>query len=171
MTKKTVVGITFSSQIRPLFSIAFYSLKALLRNKATVFFGFAFPLFFISAFGLIGGGSPSVTLGIPLESQTGPIYENIRSIESVEIKSGTEDSLKNKLFQGQIAGVLVIKNNSPKIFVSQADPGSTSAVTSVVNGVVDKLNLELSGIKDPPIRLDTEEISGRSFDFIDFLAI
>jgi ABC-2 type transport system permease protein len=153
-----------------MFSIALYSLKALLRNRATVFFGFAFPLFFIAAFGLIGNSGLSVSIGIPDSSQNGPIFEALSEIETVEIESGTKEELKEKLFQGQIGGVLEIeseKNNST-LYVSQADPQVTGAVTSLVNGVVDKLNLRIAKIDNPPIKLQTEEVSGRSFDFIDF---
>lgn len=156
------------SQIRPLFSIAYYSLKALLRNRATVFFGFAFPLFFIAAFGLIGNNSLTVTIGIPEKNQSGPIYQILSNLETVEVESGTEEELKEKLSQGQIGGVLVLDGDSPKLYTSQADPQQAAAVSSLVSGVVDKLNLQIANIQNPPLNLTVEEVSGRSFDYIDF---
>lgn len=170
MTDQTEVKRRPPSQIKPLLSIAFYSFKALVRNRATVFFGFAFPLFFIAAFGLIGESGLSVTVGIPDDKQTGPVYEAISKIEAVEIESGAEKELKDKLFQGRLAGVLSIdeETSNPKLYTSQADPQQSAAVTSLVSGVVDKLNLGLSNIKDPPIKLEIEEVSGRTFTFIDF---
>jgi len=157
------------NQIRPMLSIAFYSAKALFRNRATVFFGFAFPLMFISVFGLFGNQSLSIDIGIAKDQQKGPIYEELSSIEAVSIESNGIDGLKNKLSQGRIGGVLDLENpDSPKLFVSQADPQQTAAVTSLVSGVVDKLNLKLTSIEDPPFKLQTEEISGREFRFIDF---
>jgi len=158
------------SQIRPLISIAYYSLKALVRNKATVFFGFAFPLFFIAAFGLIGSGSLSVSVGIPEESKWGPIYEAVIKIKTVEIEEGTEEYLKDKLSKGQIDSVLILKNEgrSAELFTSQANPETSAAVTSLVGGVVDKLNLQFSNVKNPYLKLKIKEISGSSFTFIDF---
>lgn len=156
------------SQIRPLFSIAFYSLKALIRNKATVFFGFAFPLFFIAAFGLVGNNSLMVTIGIPEGSQSGPIYEALVNIETVEVETGTQEELNDKLSRGQLAGVLTLQDENLKLSISQADPQQSAAANNLVNGVVDKLNLQLSEVKDPPISLIVEEVSGRSFDYIDF---
>ena len=157
------------SQIRPLLSIAFYSTKALFRNRATVFFGFAFPLMFIGVFGLFGNQSLNISIGISPDQQKGPVYEALSNIEAVTIDSNGVGDLKNKLSQGRIGGVLDLKDpQSPKLFVSQANPAQSAAVTSLVNGVVDKLNLKIASVKDPSIKLQTKEISGRTFRFIDF---
>lgn len=157
------------NQIRPLLSIAFYSFRALFRNRATVFFGFAFPLMFISVFGLFGNQSLNISIGIPPDQQKGAVYEALSNIEAVTIESNSGEDLRNKLSQGRIGGVLDLKDpESPKLFVSQADPQQSAAVSSLANGVVDKLNLKLAGIDNPPLKLETEEISGRTFRFIDF---
>jgi len=77
-----------------------------------------------------------------------------------------ESELKEKLHQGRIGGVLVNDGNrisNPKLYVSQADPRQAAAVTSLVSGVVDKMNLKLAEIKNPPIGLKIEEVSGRTF--------
>ncbi|MDP2720418.1 MAG: ABC transporter permease [bacterium] len=157
------------NQIRPFFSIALYSLIALFRNRATVFFGFAFPLIFISVFGLLGSNGTSITIGVPDGRGSGPIYQALSRIEAVSIKKGSEKDLKEQLSQGRLAGVLVIdKNNSPSLFISQANPQQAAAVISMTSGVVDKLNLKLANVTNPVIKLDIEEVSGRKFSFIDF---
>ena len=157
------------NQIRPLLSIAFYSFRALFRNKATVFFGFAFPLMFIGVFGLFGDQSLNITLGIPEYQQKGPIYESLSNIKALTINSNEVGNLKNKLSQGRIGGILNLADpETPKLFVSQADPAQSAAVSSLVNGVIDKLNLKIANIDNPAIKLETQEISGRAFRFIDF---
>ena len=157
------------SQIGPFLAIAFYSFKALIRNRATVFFGFAFPLFFITAFGLIGSNALSVSIGIPSQDQKGPVYEVLSKIDAVDIQSGTQGELLKKLSQGRVAAVLETESETqPKLSVSQANPQAAAAAESLVNGVVDKLNLQLANVKDPSIKIKTEEISGRSFKYIDF---
>jgi len=156
------------SQIKPLLAIAFYSFKALVRNRATVFFGFAFPLFFIAAFGLIGESGLSVTIGVPETSKSGPVYEALSKIQAINIEFGSENALQEKLSQGRLGGVLAVKNSALTLYISQADPQTAAAVTSLVSGVVDKLNLQLANVQDPSINLAVEEVSGRSFTFIDF---
>jgi len=49
-----------------------------------------------------------------------------------------------------------------------ANPQQSGTITSVVTGVVDKLNLQLSQITDPPITLKREEVSNRPVRYIDF---
>lgn len=157
------------NQVRPFFAIALYSLIALFRNRATVFFGFAFPLIFISVFGLLGSNGTSITIGVPDGRGSGPIYQALSHIEAVSIKTGSEKDLKEQLSQGRLAGVLVIgKDSSPSLFISQADPQQAAAVISMTSGVVDKLNLKLANVTNPAIKLDIKEVSGRNFSFIDF---
>jgi len=157
------------SQIRPLFSIAFYSLRAMTRNRATMFFGFVFPLLFISVFGLFGGSTLNVSLGIPVSQQGGLVYEALTKIEAFHIESGTREELLAKLKQGRIAGVFTVEDGSPggKLLVSKADPQQAAAVTSLVSGVVDKINLRAANVT-PLLNLQVEETSGRDFKFIDF---
>jgi len=157
-------------QIRPLLAIAFYSLKAMLRNRATVFFGFAFPLIFISVFGLFGDNGVSLTVGVPDNMQAGPVYEAISSSEAVRIESGSFGELKQRLEQGRIAAVLTLGKapSSVKLLISKADPQQAAAVTSLISGVTDKINLKLANIKNPSVKLNIEEVSGRDFKFIDF---
>lgn len=156
-----------TNQLRPFLTIAYYSLRALFRNRATVFFGFAFPLIFISVFGLFGSDSLSVTLGVPEGEQSGPVYQSLSKIDAIKIEEGSEQQLREKLSQGRIAGVLLTGEN-PKLLISQADPQQAAAVSSLVGGVVDKLNLKMANIENPSVKLEVKEISGRTFRFIDF---
>lgn len=158
------------NQLRPFLTISYYSLRAMFRNRATVFFGFAFPLMFIALFGLFGSNGSNITIGIPDNLQSGPIYEALSNIEAVNIEYGTEEELKSKLSQGRIAGVYSAEDNmqNPTLYVSHAAPQEAAAATSLVSGVADKLNLELANVKEPAVDLQIEEVSGRKFKFIDF---
>ncbi|OGY21628.1 MAG: hypothetical protein A2126_03140 [Candidatus Woykebacteria bacterium GWB1_45_5] len=158
------------NQLKPFLAIAYYSLKAQLRNRATVFFGFVFPLMFIAIFGLFGSNSLNVSIGIPADQQNGPVYQALSGIKAVNIVSGSEDELDDKLTQGRLAGVLLSDKGvaNPRLFISQANAQQAAAASSIVSGVVDKLNLRVANIQNPPIKLDIEEVSGRTFRFIDF---
>lgn len=157
------------NQFRPFLAIAYYSLRALFRNRATVFFGFAFPLIFIGAFGLFGGNSQAITIGILENQQSGAVYEALANIKPVDTQEGSREELVDKLSQGRLSGILLREESGEYVVLtSQADPQEASVVSSLVSGVVDRLNLKLSGVKNPPIRLSVKEISGRDFKFIDF---
>ncbi|HEY4694844.1 MAG TPA: ABC transporter permease [Candidatus Nanoarchaeia archaeon] len=158
------------SQLRPFWSMAYFSLRAMLRNRATFAFGFLFPVAFIAVFGLIGGGGLTISIGIPDSEQQGPIYEALKQIKAVKLEPGTESSLRQKVSQGSIAAVLLQEEETsvPTLFISAASPQTAAAAQSLVSGIVDKLNLAQSGIIDPPLKLKVEEISGRAFRYIDF---
>lgn len=42
-------------------------------------------------------------------------------------------------------------------------------IKSVVTGIIDKLNLAISGVESPPLSLNYKEIQGREFKQIDFI--
>src|SRR4030042_2667881 len=139
-----------------------------MRNRATMFFGFVFPLMFIAIFGLFGSNSLSVAIGVPADQQSGPVYKALSSIKAVSIVSGPESELHDKLAQGRLAGILLIGREGPtdvKLYISQANPQQSAAAGSLISGVVDKMNLQLAGIKNPPIKVSVEEVSGRTFRF------
>src|SRR3990170_216017 len=129
--------------------MAYFSLRAMLRNRATF------------AFGLIGGGGLTISIGIPDSEQQGPIYEALKQIKAVKLEPGTESSLRQKVSQGSIAAVLLQEEETsvPTLFISAASPQTAAAAQSLVSGIVDKLNLAQSGIIDPPLKLKVEEIS------------
>ena len=159
------------NQFRPFLAIAFYALRAMTRNRATMFFGFVFPLMFIAVFGLFGNNGLNISIGIPENSHSGPIYQALSNIQAVKVVSGNSQELQTKLFQGRIAAVLLTDESaSPKLLISQSNPAQAAVATSMVGGVVDKMNLHLSGVNvnSLPIKLSIEEISGRTFRFIDF---
>ncbi len=168
----------WGSQLPKIWSIAFYAFRAQLRNPATFAFGFIFPIVFISVFGLMSSGNTiKVKLGIPEKvNQETPLYKTLENLKPIQIDLGSEDSLRQKLTAGELDGLLKIKETpSASTFVytltletSSANPTQAVATQSIVRGVVDQLNLSLSGITSPPLVLEIKEVSGREFRYIDF---
>lgn len=168
------------SQVSKIQAMTYYAFKASLRNPATFAFGFIFPIVFISVFGLISGGEGvSVKLGIPSTiSDQNPIYKTLDGIKPIEIKRGSESDLKKELVRGQIDGLLNIISTESltnpaekyevKLEFSNANPQKAGAAQALVGGVIDNLNLTLSGISDPPIKYSDKQVSGREFRYIDY---
>ncbi len=164
------------SQLRAYLTISWLSLIAMTRNKSTFFFGFLFPIVFIGVFGLIGNSTQKITIGIPNNTNNNNIIvKTIKKQDFVAVNSGTKQYLDRQLQQGKIAGVLMVteKSQNPPVYsanveISSAQPQQSSAFISLVSGVVDKANLALSGVKNPPITLSQTMVSGRQFRYIDF---
>ena len=158
------------NQIRPLLAIAYYGLRAQLRNRATVFFGFVFPLMFIFAFGFFGPSGASISIGIPENGQSTAIYSDISKIEGVSIQKGNPADLKRELSAGKLTAVLITENSSGdvKLLISQANQNQAQVAQSIVSGVIAQENLSLADIEDLPINLTVEKVAGRTLRFIDF---
>lgn len=159
-------------QLRAYLALAWYSLRAQTRNPATFAFGFIFPIVFISIFGLIGGGGASVKIGVPLSSDTNnPIIQTLEKSSYVKLARGSKDELSKQLVQDKVGGILEVEKQGERYITHltvSANPQQSGTITSVVTGVVDKLNLQLSQITDPPITLKREEVSNRPVRYIDF---
>ena len=158
------------NQIRPLLAIAYFGLRAQLRNRATVFFGFVFPLMFIFAFGFFGSNGASISIGIPQIADPVPIYSDISKIEGINIQKGNVEDLRRELQAGKLTAVLITENEpgDVKLLISQANQNQAQIAQNIISGVVAKENLNLAGIDNQPVNLTVEKISGRAFKFIDF---
>jgi len=158
------------NQIGPLLAIAYYGLRAQLRNRATLFFGFVFPLMFIFAFGFFGSNGQKITIGIAQNEKTEAIYQDISKIENINIQKGNLADLKKELASGKLSAVLANGDDQGevKLLVSQASENQSQVVQSIVSGAIAQQNLALSGLKDLPINLEVEKVAGRAFRFIDF---
>lgn len=163
-------------QWKAFLAITWYSFRAQTRNPATFAFGFIFPVVFISIFGLIGGNGQALTVGIPNNTPKNELVSTIEKQQFLKVERSDKDSLDRKLKQGRLSGIVEIKeitnNQSPKysvnILTSSANAIEAQSLTSAMRGFVDRANLELSGVKNPPITLIQKEVSGRKFRYIDF---
>lgn len=161
-------------QWRAYLALAWYSFRAQTRNPATFFFGFIFPIAFISIFGLIGNSSAQLNLGLTENSSMdNPVTQTLEQVNALKIQQGTKPELEKKLEQGEIAAIVSVEETGEEksnvlLTLSTGLPQEASIIKSIVSNVVDKQNLQLSGITDPPITLSEQEIEGRQPRYIDF---
>ncbi|MBI4080432.1 MAG: ABC transporter permease [Candidatus Levybacteria bacterium] len=166
-------------QLRAFVALAWYAFRAQTRNPATFFFGFIFPVVFISIFGLISGGNQKISIGIPSNSlMSNPVTAGLESQSSyVTLDKDTTNNLEKKLKQGKIAGILEVTNDpttdskayyNVDLTTSSANAIQTAQAQGLLRGVVDQTNLKLSGITNPPLVLRQHETAGRETRYIDF---
>lgn len=163
-------------QWKAYLAITWYAFRAQTRNPATFAFGFIFPIVFISIFGLIGGSGSKLNVGIPNGTPENQLVKTIANQKFLKIERSDSDLLNKKLKQGRLSGVVEIKqidsSQSPRysvnILTSTANAIEGQSLASAMRGLISQTNLELSGIKTPPVSLTQKEISGRQFRYIDF---
>src|SRR5579872_2303521 len=162
------------NQFRAFWAITWSSFRAQTRNKATFFFGFLFPIVFISIFGLIGNSSQSVRLGIaktPNNSLANSFYKN----PAVSVVNGSDSNLAIQLKQGKLDAILsfVQVSTNPPVYNANLtlptnNPQSAALSQLIINAVVDQENLNLAKVSNPPIHLSIVKTSSRQSRYIDF---
>lgn len=168
------------SQVQATLALTKASLKSMLKNPSSLFFGILFPLVFIVVFAVIGGGGVSASLYLMDDIHIdNPVYEIIQESETINIKE--YDSLEEAEYDlelGRVGGILNITEETSEFGVpsyeidlttSEAAPQEGGLLFSLLKGVSDSINLEIQAIENPFIILETEEVSGRKYTQIDFI--
>lgn len=162
-------------QWKAFLALAWYAFKAQTRNPATFLFSFLFPVAFISVFGLIGNTQPKINVGVPPQSdKENVVFQTLKQQSYITITNDSEENLQRQLTQGKIAGIIEMSRGqgssdlTVNVTLSTAYPQEAANIRSLVSGIVDKTNLSLAGVNNPPITLQEEEVSGRKPRYVDF---
>ncbi len=169
-----------------VFSLYVANMKEFIRDRAALFWTFAFPIVFIVMFGAIFSGSGSHTYNVGLVNQDdGPVSATLANdfehhVSSFDVKTGDYDTEMNALKQGDLDLVIVLPAGLSQMVeaghTAQAqmylDPSSspTDAQTAepIVSAVLDAYNK--AAIKTTqPLALNVNSITSHSLSSIDFL--
>lgn len=153
-----------------------YATIAAARNRATLAFGFIFPLVFITVFGLLGNSTISVRLGVVSGSADNPVVPAVEHLKVFKVSKGSAEGLKQQLRLGKLDGVLEVaaKQDAPQpgytvtLYTSNANPQVSGTAVSLVSGIIDKANLQLSQITQPPLTFEQAKLSGQESRYIDY---
>lgn len=159
-----------------------YTLRASLKNKAGLFFSFVFPLVFVAVFGLLGSDGNRIKIGLPTDGSLQSAIGENRVIEALTTLANQSDSplelvkesqseLEKRLSQDKLAGIVLPVDQSItqiKLLTSNSSPQGKAQATSLVNGLMSQLNLATFATGPLPFQVETAEISGKEFRYIDF---
>ncbi|MBI2195703.1 MAG: ABC transporter permease [Candidatus Levybacteria bacterium] len=164
-----------TTQFRPYLALSWYSLKAAIRNKATLFFSLIFPIVLVVAFGLIGSSNQSFKIGlIEGKDEINPIVATVKKISAVKTTTASLEELNGELKRGKLDAVLKVDPSlfggyQVTVYTSNANPTTSGAVASLVKGIVDQGNLRATGVTNNPISFSSYEVTGRQSRYIDFI--
>lgn len=160
-------------------------LRAYTRDWVALFFGFFFPLIFMSLFGVLNFGSfGHVALGVVDEANNADSAQLLASFSKIETLQVTKASRGDQLAaldKGDRDLVLVIPSDFK---IAPAQPGQTvptltlyqstaraeqSAVGSaILQQFVDQMSFAVTRTA-PVVTIKREEVSGRNLKYVDFL--
>ena len=160
-------------------------LRAYTRDWVALFFGFFFPLIFMSLFGVLNfGGFGHVALGIVDEAgnaDSAQLISAFAKVETLQVTKGARADQLTALDKGDRDLVLVIPSDF-KIVPAQAGQsvptltlyqstsrGEQAAVGSaIIQQFVDQMSFAVTRTA-PVVTIKREEVNGRNLKYVDFL--
>ena len=143
-------------------------LKGFVRDKATLFFTFLFPLMFLVIFGLILRDAGEDKTKIALVGD-GPIVSALRESGALEFESfNDENAAVQKVEDGDLPAALIVRGQRLDLRFAQSDQVRSATVVGIVNGFVDKANLAATG-QPPTFTFAAEKVEDASLEPIQYL--
>ncbi|HMT35771.1 MAG TPA: ABC transporter permease [Chitinophagaceae bacterium] len=167
------------SQFTALKALTKGSLQSLLKSPSAIFFSIAFPLIFISAFGLMSNGGYKADIAFEKDSDTlNYIYKTLSNMPVVNVLHFENQEKQAEEFKkGKIAAILSIKllneTQAPYYSIdfktSNASGNDKNVARQLLNSVLDTLNKvqfpdnkQIAVVNTPP------SLEGREYKYLDF---
>jgi len=171
-----------------LIALTAANLRSFTRDRAALFWTFAFPVIFVVLFGTIfAGGSSAYSLGWVDEDGTPPaamLREAFVANAPVELTDGTLEESRERMSTGDLDAILVIPQGlaaaieaaqggggeGPVTVTIITDPsrsGTSQAVQQIATGLVMAANLQLSGAT-PILTVDLETLQTSRLNSVSF---
>jgi ABC-2 type transport system permease protein len=104
-----------------------------------------------------------------------PIIQTIEKQKFVTTQVAPERQLEKSMKQGKLSGIVSVTQTTQNpqkyqvnVITSVANPQESAGVLSLVNGIVDRTNLQMAGVTNPSIAIAQKQLAGRQSRYIDF---
>jgi ABC-2 type transport system permease protein len=175
--------------MQALIQLSIANIRSFIRDRAALFWTFAFPLIFVVLFGLIfQGGSTSIKLGwVDLDGSSGPtgsttLRSAFASVKAVVITDEDETTAKDQMKTGKLdaivevpkgysaaiaaAGATSVSPASVTVFVDPTQAATGGIVQQVVAGVLAAVNL---GGRPASVQAQLATIQTQNLNIISYL--
>lgn len=149
-------------------SLSMAALKGFYRDRATLFFTFAFPLIFIVIFGSIFSGSGAEKIEIGVVGQ-GPVIARLRVTEAFEFREfDTFQEGFAEVEDGDLPALVTQEGSRVTLRFAASDQNAAATIRGIVEGVVNEANLRATG-GAPAFRLSARQVEDSSLEPIQFI--
>ena len=159
------------------------NLKMIFRNRQSLFWALAFPLIFVTVFGLFfERGTSSTTIAVIDYSKdltSAKLIENLDSLDNITIQNEPDETVaRRNLANGDFSYLLILPETLDRRM--RSDPPATltmlydasnpyvAMIVTTINRFVAGINLELTNVADP-LELEIEGIYAPQLEYFDFL--
>lgn len=181
-----------SSSARTFRLLTLAWLRGIVRDRATVFWMFAFPVLFVVIFGLAFGreqiGPFDIGVATDVSDPAGQgtvdaLNAAFQRVEPFDVQTGTRAELLGDLEDGDLYAVIAVESGgqgagqgaaadapTPAKVVLHVDPSRGAAVqivTPIARQVIDGVDRQLSG-SQPVLTVEERSVRSASLSFLDF---
>ena len=163
------------------------NVKMLYRDRQALFWAMAFPVIFAVVFGLFDfTDTPEARFTVVTREENAVSEALVSGLEEVDsftvgVRSDLSEA-RSALTDGDVDVVLALPGEAGvaatpgmagpvtiRVFYNESNADVNQVALDAVQRVVGGLNLELSGVTAPPVRLDERGVAGRTIEYYDFL--
>ena len=139
--------------MKPLIQLSIANVRSFVRDRAALFWTFAFPLIFVILFGLIFQGS-NTTLKlawVDLDVSTGPtgsstLRGSFAAVKGVVLTNDDQASATEQMKTGKVDAILVVPKGYGGAVAAATQPGSTPATPVEITVFTDPTQATTGGI-------------------------
>lgn len=149
-------------------SLSLAMLKGFYRDKMTIFFTFLFPLMFLVIFGLLFRDSGTEKTKIAVVGD-GPVIAALEQTGVLELERFDDlQAAVAKVKDGDLPAVVAARGSTVEVQYAKSDQVQSAVVQGIVSGVVDKVNLGVTG-QPPAFKVESHAVEDASLKAIQYL--
>jgi ABC-2 type transport system permease protein len=149
-------------------SLSLAMFKGFYRDKMTIFFTFVFPLMFLVIFGLLFRDSGTDKTKIAVVGD-GPVIAALDQTGVLELEHYDDlQAAIAKVKDGDLPAVVAQQGSKVDVRFAKSDQVKSAVVQGIVNGVVDKVNLGVTG-QPPAFTVEAQPVEDSSLQAIQYL--
>lgn len=153
---------------RRVFAMFVASIKMIVRDRTALFFSLAFPIVFMTLFGLIFGNASSSRPDLDVVGK-GPLVTALEHSKAVKVhvQSDAKTALK-RVHDGDETGALIVSGGTGHLYYQASSTVEGPILRAIVQGVADNVNIRASQ-RPPLVHVTSSSIEDRNLGYIDYL--
>jgi ABC-2 type transport system permease protein len=154
--------------VRRVWAMTVASLKMIVRDRTALFFSLAFPIVFMTLFGLIFGGAGSSKPDLDVVG-TGPLVTALQRSDAVSLHVRPDAATAiERVHDGDETGALVIVGGKAHLYFQASSTVQGPILRSIVSGVANEINIRATG-RPPEVTVQATKVEDRNLSYIDYL--
>ena len=144
------------------------SVKMIVRDRTALFFSLAFPIVFMTLFGLIFGGAGSSKPDLDVVG-TGPLVTALQRSDAVKVHIRPDAATAiARVHDGDETGALVVSGGHAHLYYQASSTVEGPILREVVAGVANALDIRATG-RPPLVTVQASKVEDRSLSYISYL--